>query len=66
MVQLREKGETLRWQPITLELAEHLADHAHHRGAADDQGPLLRYRNGRDLTSRRYDHLWTRLGTRLC
>jgi integrase len=26
---------------------------------------VLRYRDGRPLTSRRYDHLWARLGQRL-
>jgi integrase len=65
LVRLREKGETMRWQPVTLELAEHLLEHATFRGAhrPEDQG--LRYRNGRPLTSRRYDHLWTRLGQAL-
>ena len=33
LVRLREKGGTLRWQPITLDLAAALADHAAHRGA---------------------------------
>jgi hypothetical protein len=27
LVRLREKGETLRWQPISLDLAAHLVDH---------------------------------------
>jgi len=30
LVRLREKGETLRWQPISLDLAAHLVDHADH------------------------------------
>lgn len=34
LVRIREKGETLRWQPISLDLAAHLVNHAHHRGAA--------------------------------
>ncbi len=33
LVRLREKGETLRWQPISPALADRLADHADHRGA---------------------------------
>ena len=35
------------------------------RGSTVPQGPLLRYRNGQPLTTRRYDHLWARLGTYL-
>jgi integrase/recombinase XerC len=37
---------------------------AHHeeRGTSDPRDQLLRYRNGNPLTSRRYDHLWLRLG----
>ncbi|WP_306215626.1 tyrosine-type recombinase/integrase [Actinoplanes sp. RD1] len=65
LVRLREKGETLRWQPVTLALAERLADHAASRGAVAPADGLLRYRDGRALTSRRYDHLWKRLGDRL-
>jgi integrase len=62
LVQLREKGSTLRWQPLSPTLAASLADHAACRGAILPTDRLLRYRNGRALTSRRYDHLWTRLG----
>ncbi|HWS37639.1 MAG TPA: site-specific integrase, partial [Actinoplanes sp.] len=65
LIRLREKGETLRWQPITLDLAAHLVDHADHRGAATPTDQLLRYRDGRPLTPRRYDHLWKRIGDRL-
>ncbi|GAA2701278.1 site-specific integrase [Actinoplanes palleronii] len=46
LVRLREKGETLRWQPITLHLATSLADHARLRGVTQPDAPLLRYRNG--------------------
>ena len=28
-------------------------------------GQLLRYADGRPVTSRRYDHLWTRIGRHL-
>jgi integrase len=65
LVRLREKGETLRWQPISLDLTAHLVDHAHNRGAVTPTDNLLRYRDGRPLTSRRYDHLWRRIGDRL-
>jgi integrase/recombinase XerC len=61
---LREKGDTLREQPVSPTLMRHLADHASERGAEHD-GPLLRYRNGRPITARRYDYLWDRLGQHL-
>ncbi|MFI1997032.1 tyrosine-type recombinase/integrase [Actinoplanes sp. NPDC020271] len=65
LVRLREKGETLRWQPITLHLATSLADHARLRGASQPDAALLRYRNGQPLTTRRYDALWNRIGSQL-
>ena len=65
LVRLREKGETLRWQPITVDLAARLAEHATARGAVLPTDQLLRYRNGRGLTSRRYDQMWKRIGQRL-
>jgi len=65
LIQLREKGSTVRWQPISPALAASLTDHAAYRGAVLPTDQLLRYRDGRALTSRRYDHLWTRLGKQL-
>ena len=65
LVQLREKGSTVRWQPISPALSASLADHAASRGTILPTDQLLRYRDGRALTSRRYDHLWFRLGQRL-
>ena len=41
-----------------------LLGHAGERHAPPD-GHLLRYRNGRRITYRRYDHLWERLGRSL-
>ena len=41
-----------------------LVRHGQERQAPPD-GQLLRYRNGRPITSRRYDHLWQRLGRHL-
>ena len=49
-VRLREKGDTLRWQPITLDLAARLAEHAHRRSAAAPADGLLRFRDGRFAT----------------
>jgi site-specific recombinase XerC len=62
LVRLTEKGGTLRWQPVTLDLAGHLDDHARTRGAVLPTDALLRYRTGQAITSRRYDHLWKRIG----
>lgn len=62
LVQLREKGSTVRWQPVSSHLTASLAEHAACRGAVLPSERLLRYRDGRALTSRRYDHLWARVG----
>jgi integrase len=64
-VLLREKGGTQRWQPITPTLAAALADHAQRRNAHEPNDTLLRYRNGRPLTARRYDGLWKRVRSQL-
>ena len=61
LILLREKGETVRWQPVSPTLMAALLRHAGERHAPPD-GQLLRYRNGRRITYRRYDHLWDRLG----
>ena len=61
LILLREKGETVRWQPVSPTLMAALLGHAEERHAPPD-GQLLRYRNGRRITYRRYDHLWDRLG----
>lgn len=60
-VRLREKGGTLRVQPISPTLCTALLAHAAHRGATAPSDTLLRYANHTPLTSRRYDHLWTRV-----
>ncbi|WP_327651985.1 site-specific integrase [Micromonospora aurantiaca] len=65
MVQLREKGETVRWQPVSPTLARQLAQHYEDRGGDAPTEHLLRYRNGRRITSRRHDYLWQRLGKHL-
>jgi len=61
LILLREKGETVRWQPVSPTLMAALLGHAEERHAPTD-GQLLRYRNGRGITHRPYDHLWERLG----
>ncbi|GAA2779063.1 tyrosine-type recombinase/integrase [Crossiella cryophila] len=64
LIYLREKGETARWQPVSPTLMTHLLRHAEDRGAPPE-GRLLRYTNGQPITTRRYDHLWQRLGRHL-
>jgi integrase/recombinase XerC len=64
LVRLREKGETVRWQPVSPTLMAGLVRHAEERHAPPD-GRLLRYRNGRPVTYRRYDGLWVRIGRHL-
>jgi integrase/recombinase XerC len=61
---LREKGGTQRWQPVSPTLMAHLQHHARERHAPPG-GRLLRYRNGRPITHRRYDYLWDRIGRHL-
>nr|WP_083753294.1 site-specific integrase [Actinosynnema sp. ALI-1.44] len=64
LIFLREKGETVRWQPVSPTLMTYLVHHADERHAPHN-GQLLRYRNGHPITSRRYDHLWLRIGQHL-
>jgi len=65
LILLREKGETVRWQPVSPTLMAGLIHHAGERHAAAD-GRLLRYRdNGRPVTYRRYDGLCVRIGRHL-
>jgi integrase/recombinase XerC len=64
VIMLREKGETVRWQPVSPTLMTHLQQHAEQRHAPP-AGQLLRYASGPPITSRRYDHLWCRIGKHL-
>ena len=61
LVRLREKGETVRWQPVSPTLMARLVEHGQERHSPPG-GQLLRYRDGRPITSRRYDGLWARIG----
>src|SRR2546430_1139236 len=58
LIFLREKGGTSRWQPVSPTLMRHLLAHHEQRGDGDRKQVLLRYRDGRPLTYRRYDSLW--------
>lgn len=62
LVLLREKGQTQRWQPISPTLTAALVAHYEERSDGSPDGQLLRYRNGRRVGRRRYDHLWQRIG----
>jgi integrase len=64
LILLREKSETVRWQPVSPTLMGRLIEHGRERQAPPD-GQLLRYASGRPITYRRYDHLWTRIGRHL-
>ena len=64
LIRLREKGETVRWQPVSPTLMAYLRQHGEQR-CAPAAGQLLRYLDGRPITSRRYDHLWIRIGRHL-
>ena len=61
LIPLREKGETVRWQPVSPTLMARLVQHGQERHAPSG-GQLLRYASGHPITYRRYDHLWERLG----
>ncbi|MET7398093.1 site-specific integrase [Dactylosporangium sp. NPDC005572] len=64
LIMLREKGDTVRWQPVSPTLMRHLRQHTEDRHAPAN-GQLLRYRDGQPITHRRYDHLWERIGRHL-
>ena len=64
LVMLREKGDTTRWQPVSPTLMRHLLNHTHTRGAGPN-ARLLRYRDGRPITARRHDYLWSRIRQQL-
>lgn len=64
LIRLREKGGSDRWQPVSPSLMAGLLHHAAARHAPPN-GRLLRYKDGTQLTFRRYDSLFVRLGQHL-
>ncbi|MGN2641011.1 tyrosine-type recombinase/integrase [Nocardia takedensis] len=64
LIYLREKDGTDRWQPVSPTLMRALEEHATERGSPRAE-QLLRYRSGKPITSRRYDHIWERVGEEL-
>ncbi|MEV6557544.1 site-specific integrase [Nocardia sp. NPDC051756] len=63
LVRLHGKGGTVHWHPVSPTLMDQLI--THRRRSADPTSQLLRYKNGRPITRRRYDHLWDRVGRSL-
>jgi len=61
LVRLREKGGTVRWQPISPTLAAALDRHARERGAVRSHDALLRRLDHAPVTGRHYDALWRRI-----
>lgn len=60
VIVLRAGSADARTQPVSPSLAAALEQHVQWRPGP---GPgLLRYRDGRCITARRYDHLWRRIG----
>ncbi|WP_405132977.1 tyrosine recombinase XerC [Nocardia sp. NBC_01388] len=67
LVFLREKGETVRWQPVSPTLMQAMLSHVaeRHGDTTIKTSPLFRRRNGTPITRRRYDSLWNRIGRQL-
>jgi len=65
LIYIREKGGTVRWQPVSPTLMRHLVAHQKQRHAVEPDQQLLRYATGEPITTRRYDHLWQRVGKHL-
>lgn len=61
LLRLREKGETIRWQPISPFLMGKLLEHVSRRGGEETTSRVLRYRDGPPITTRRYHYLTARI-----
>lgn len=61
LIKLREKGDTVRWQPVSPLLMQRLLEHAINRGGRETTDQVLRYRDGRPITTSRYDYLTNRI-----
>jgi len=65
LLRLHEKNGITRWHPASPTLTRALLEHHGHRGSGNPTEQLLRYRDGSPVTTRRYDHLWHRVGIHL-
>lgn len=61
LIRLREKGGTLRWQPVSPTLCAALAHHARTRGAVHNRDALLRRLDHQPLSPGHHDALWKRI-----
>jgi len=61
LITLREKGGTIRFQPISPLLMRKLLEHIDKRRGPDATSKVLRYRNGRPITISRYNTLTARI-----
>ncbi|OLR89613.1 integrase [Actinokineospora bangkokensis] len=59
VVGLREKAGSFRWQPVSPSLMRRLVKHVESRPGITNK--VLRYRDGRPITYRRYDYIWRRM-----
>lgn len=61
LVRLRRRGGGFHWHPVSSRLMAALGRHADRRGGQDITHRVLRKRNGRPISRRRYDGLWDRV-----
>ncbi|MGQ4601233.1 hypothetical protein [Nocardia sp. R6R-6] len=61
LVRLRTRGGELHWHPVSPRLMTALGKHAARRGGENITHRVLRKRNGRPISRRRYDGLWNRV-----
>ena len=64
LILLREKGETVRWQPVSPTLMARLPSTAR-SGTPRRTGSCCATATGGRSPTRRYDHLWARIGRHL-
>ncbi|MGY1900828.1 site-specific integrase [Nocardia gipuzkoensis] len=61
LVRLRTRGGGFHWHPVSPRLMATLRRHAERRGGREVTHRVLRKRNGRPISYRRYDGLWSRV-----
>jgi integrase len=61
LVRLREKGGTVRWQPVSPTLMERILGHIEARGGTEATPHVLRYRDGRPVGVAHLDNLFERI-----
>ncbi|MFI2281384.1 tyrosine recombinase XerC [Nocardia beijingensis] len=61
LVRLRTRGGAFHWHPVSPRLMAALGRHVERRGGVNATHRVLRERNGRPISYRRYDGLWKRV-----